>query len=259
MSQAPKAEIGQETAAPPKRASSTDIAKFLEWSREDQAGYVTTHMTNSRLSNEVRVFFARCLSDRKLGILLRNNMAQCLHNQEQKNPELWRVFMKCLNDQKEDRAWRIYCMQHLVSSAAYSNEAARQAMKKRLLREARSGEPDFAARAFSMLDEFQRAGYGKVEELDQLLLKNLQNPGIDPLRKITILGTMGSRGDRRAIEEIRRLAKTSSPAQRVAAATLGRIGDASDVALLEALEPEPGSLLEKAVQGALEKLRENGR
>jgi len=217
---------------------------------------VTESMKDVALPAEAVTFYARALADNRLDAVTRNNMAQALHNQTRKDPERWRGFLALLDDPKQDRGWRVFCLQHLTMSCAYTGEEGRRATKKRLLREARQGEPDFAARAVIMLDSFQRSSYGSVPELDDLIATNLENPKADDLMKISVLGVMGSRGDTRHLPTVRRLARTPGPAQRVAVATLGRIGDKSDIALLESLKPEPGSLLEAAIRGALKRLRE---
>lgn len=245
----------------PPRADETASDAKMRDSRTPQANplleSVTGSLSQSDLPKDIKAFYTSSLADPKISRLVRNNMAQALLNQNEKNPDLWRAFLSIIDDPTQDKEWRIFCMQHMANSAHHADNEGKQVIYQKLLEEVRNPDAEFASRALLMLDELERTGNApSVGQTDIFLREILSNPTANELSVSTALGLIGSRKDRRYLPEVRRLAREPRPEQRVAVATLGLIGERSDRDLLGQIKVEPGSLLERAVQGAIRRLSE---
>lgn len=241
------------------RADETASNAKMRDSRTPQADplleSVTASMSQPDLAQDMKALYIRSLSNRNISRLVRNNMAQALLNQSEKNPDLWKSFLSIIDDPTQDKEWRIFCMQHMANSAHHADNEAKQAIHQKLLEEVRNPDAEFSSRALLMLDELERTGNAPLAgQADAFVREILKNPTANELSVSTALGLIGSRKDRRYLPEARLLAREPRPEQRVAVATLGLIGEQSDVDLLRKIKAEPGSLLERAVQGAIHRL-----
>jgi hypothetical protein len=252
-----RAETGSAGTTVGDLLAMREFSRFFEWTKDQQVQAVTAAMKNPKLPEEVVDFFKTALRDHRLGRLVRNNMASALHNQEKKTPFLHEVFIASIDDKDDLTDWRLYSIQHLAFTYSYTAEP--HVVLRKLEDLADAGEEPYGTQAMVMLDDLEHSGQIRLAGINQAIERRLKDPGYDKAAKMSALTLVGRRGLRELVDTVRRYAAEQSEVQRTAIAALGRIGDKTDVPLLERLANDNNELLASSAKSALESIRQRTR
>ncbi len=219
----------------------------------EQVEMVNAAMSDPHLSKEVADFFVAALRDRRLGRLVRNNMAAALHNQADKRAFLHETFIASIDDADDIMDWRLYSIQHLAFTYPYTAEPQKVLQKLQDL--AHDGEEPLATQAMLMLDDLEHSGQIQSAGIRKAVERRLRDPNADTAARLAALNLIGRRGLDRYIDEVRVAASESSQVQRAAIAALGRIGNQSDLSLLNQLAMSSDPSIADAAKSAQRNIR----
>ena len=254
----PTASGAQPAATPAPLMPPKSLAGFYSWPEHKQVEAVTALMENVHLPRDVRNFFTAALMDNRLSSLVRNNMLNALENQDPINHDLWRTLAAIIDDPKQDKEWRLFAVQHL--GVVYADSSDRKSVESKLRGLFQGNDPEFSAQAMTTLDNL--GGDGLIAlgaDFDSALVRKIQSPASDVSARNAALALIGRRGVREQLPLVRGIARDpSSPLQRTAFATLGQIGDASDIPLIEPYLRSRDRTLREAAKGALARLKAKG-
>ena len=212
-------------------------------------------MDKPNLPPDTLRFFKASLHDQSLSELARNNMANVLMNQETRDPQLYREFIAIVDDPTQSDTWRDYAIQFLANNYAIASKP--RVVLDKLGSLTRHGREHLAQQAMTMLSTMEDENTIKLDKsYDRLLVENLASQAATPKMQIAALSLLGQRQAVEHLELIRQYAAKPSTVQRVALATLGQLGDATDLPLIESHLKSPDRLLRLAAKGALERLKQ---
>lgn len=217
---------------------------------------VTAVMGSAFLPPEVLALFAAGVRDKANGHLLRNNMASALLAQRHPDPGLEKTFWEEFCDEGNSRTWRDYALQFYARCAGFSRAPA--AIRDNLLSVVDGpGSGLYAGTAAMMLAyEWDRKELDLPDDFAGRVEKGLlASPSAD-LRAagLSVLGRVAAKESLPTVRAA--LAGDRVPlVRRAAVAVLGTMGEASDLALVEAELQGPDRLLAVAARAAAEKIR----
>ncbi|MBN1515714.1 HEAT repeat domain-containing protein [Candidatus Sumerlaeota bacterium] len=258
----PRPEPTHVPAPPPKTCRALDpslvppeFAGFLDWDSRKQAQAVTERMKNPDLDPATLSFFKAAIHDPELGLLVRNNMANALLNQERKDTQLYREFIDMCRDPEQSERWRAYCIQFLAGTRPYTDDKG--AVDRTLFGLARGDDP-LASQAQMMLATLEQRGQLRLDgEFATLQAAVLSNETATTGDRIAALSLLGQRKAAECRDIIRQYATKPCPERRVAIAALGQIADPEDKAIIQAVldDPEAGFLVKKAAETAIKNFK----
>jgi len=225
------------------------------WTESQRLDFVTNAQRDGRLPAELLAFFRAAIFDRKLGLVTRNNMANCLVGQEARDPTLAAVFKRLVEDPTEDVQWRDYALQFLATSIDWSS--APNAMAATIWDQAQHGPGTVSGTALLHLHYIDERGVRSLPSgYDDRLGTCLTDATVDLSTRMTAVGIIGQRGMRTQIHAIRMLVEQApEPAlRRTALATLGVLGDQTDLALVRRYTGDQDALIAAAAKGAERRL-----
>jgi hypothetical protein len=249
-------EIANSSEKPKKRPYvEPTIENFPRLTPGQQLDLVTKLMSNRNLSADILSFLKREVANKKLPELTRNNIANGLVYQREKDPELFKVFMNMASDKAESIKWRDYSLQFLGETLAFASDPA--TVQTRLLEVARSSEETLAGTAIIHLALNEAKGVIKLDEsFSDLLITRLADQRLPVAAKVSILGVIGKRKDKRQIEVVRLFAgqQKNDGLKRSAIAALGLIGEQSDIELIKPALKHKNRAVVLAAKGAIKRL-----
>lgn len=227
---------------------------FRNQSEDRQLAAVSELTTNVVLDERGIDVVLSLLRDRNLSVTVRNNLANVLLLQEQRDPRWSVIFAAMTQDPNETSLWQEYALQHLATTAQFSLHPDRIAND--LLNVARTGRGTLPGTALLHLDRLESGGLMRLgPDYQTLLATRLADPTTDLQVKMTIVGLIGRREEKALVSTIRGLATSPTPAlRRVAIAALGSIGESQDRALLAYAASDADPLVAAAAASASERL-----
>ncbi|HPS00955.1 MAG TPA: HEAT repeat domain-containing protein [Candidatus Sumerlaeota bacterium] len=227
---------------------------FKEWSETKRVLVVSELERDAHLSSEVIKFLKETLRDKDLSDLVRNNVANALLAQEPKDATLYRVFLDVVGDSSQSPTWRCYSIQFLAETLPYC--ANRVEVTKRLHDLTRDNDQTLASQAMMMLAYAADKGEVELEKsFDDRLIERLKAPNATDEMKMATLQLLGRRDMHQHVDLVREQVSKPSSYQRVAIASLGQLGDESDIARLEPLGRSHDNLVSAAAKSALARLK----
>ena len=188
---------------------------------------------------------------------LKNDTAAALLRQEPPVPGLTEALVEMYRDKDNDIVWRSYCVQYIGS--CYEREGAQSLVTNALWEATAEKQTPVAGTALLML-EYLSAHHEEVNRSRALELS--ENLAMDqqscPANRITALSLCGRMGSTNVLAETRRMAADEQDAvlRMVAIATVGYLGDETDVKALEDYAQEKDSRIKKSAAGAIKRLHE---
>ena len=248
----------EQAVSIPEQASREPVPEgiptgFFSLSEREQVGVVNAHLRESMVRRPLLEFFRKSLVDKRLGALIRNNMALVLRKHDALDTEAGRQFIRCIEDPDEEPKWRMYAIQLLADTYPWSDEP--EAVVSKLEEVFTSYEEPYAAQGMVMLAELERAGYREFKGLDDQIAQRLEQDSGTPATRASALALLGTRKAREHVDLVRQFAATDAPERRVAIASLGAIGDASDLAMLRAVaSADQAGLIGLVARKSIEKI-----
>jgi HEAT repeat protein len=231
---------------------------FGDWSQVDRLNAVTAQMENKNLPPAVLEFFKAEIFNRQHWDVTRNNMANALVWQEKPDRNLHKLFIQMLDDEQEDPVWRDYCLQFL--SECLSSSVDPDLITSKLQEYSQKSGTNMAGTATVHLAYQEGLGRVKLDAaFSEQLARQLQSPEVTDATKLSILGVAGKRKDQRLLPVVRDYAKqdANDSLKRTAIASLGLIGDPSDLELIRSGLKHRNQAVQMAAQAALERLAKN--
>jgi hypothetical protein len=227
---------------------------FVDWDLGKQVDRVTEDLMNPNLPTEVILLYRELLKDSRLGDLVRNNMAEALHNQDEKSPYLHEVLIAGIDNEDERLSWRVAAVQHLAKTYPYTAEPHKVLHKLEDLGD--TGKEPLGSQAMVMLDGLEQSGQIKAANINLAIRKRLEDPSYEMASRVSALTLVGRRGMKEEIDLVRRLAAKESTVQSAAIAALGKIGDRSDIPLIARFTNANNDLLASAAKSALKNIEQ---
>jgi HEAT repeats len=224
---------------------------FYTYSPERQLDFVTELESQYALPREVIIFLMAAVQNKKLNEVTRNNIANTLLNQNNREPSLCEIFIGMINDKLETNKWRDYAIQHL--GVSINNGHLQESAFLKLLEIASSETGGLRGTAMRQLNMIEKSGAVKLEDdYTDLLVTMAEGESEDLSCRMTAISLIGERRERKALKIIRKLAINSdSSLRRTAIATLGKIGDAGDDVIIQDALKDVDPMVRLAAVGAL--------
>ena len=190
---------------------------------------------------------------------LRNDALNTLETQTA-NPQAGLVteLLTAWNDTKDDATWRDFALQHLAVVHERAAPEERQQAETLLLTVAQDEASPSAGTALLSLERLGRRDAALGETTRKLAKETLAAGGSNTARRLTALCVCINAGDREILPLARQTVQETGAAARFRMAcvgALGELGDASDVATLEALTKDKDSRVRTAATTQLASLK----
>ncbi len=247
-------------AAPQKRPQSKFYVKpdkaplgyeeFYELNQMKRLNQVTESMKNKDLPKQIQSFYKAELFNRDHWDVTRNNMANALVWQENPDPNLHRLFIRMLEDKDEDPVWRDYCLQFL--SECLRSSSGPELVKSKIREYSLKTGTATVHLAYQESEGVLQLGHAFSKQLaDQL-----KNDEVTEATKVSILGVVEKRKDRKLQPLLREYAKQDENAnlKRTATASLGLIGDPEDEPLIRSGLTHRNRAVQMAAKAALKRI-----
>lgn len=260
---APSAAAGRPAApiaVAPAAPADDPLAGFAQWTQPRRMQVLAKLSEDPRLDERTIAFLGAELGDRSLDASSRNNIANVLIAQDAKDPALAQRLMAMVDDPAESLTWRDYALQHLVRTVPFSPDP--QAITAKLVAlsaKGATGEGTLPGTALLQLAQLQRTGAVTLgDDYAKAVATMATDPRVGLENRMSAVGLIGQCGLKAQAPTVRTLvAQAKEPALvRVALATLGLVGDASDVPLLEKYLTDPNQAVALAAKGALVHLKD---
>lgn len=229
-----------------------ELAAFPAAAPDAKLHMITELQGNSEVSPAVIKYLRLQMHDRRLEAVTRNNIANVLIGQHEKDPYLHREFIAMIDDVTEDEQWREYSVQHLARTLPFTAEPT--LVVRRLFELMRGGERGIPGTALLHLHRAEENGLLKLPDgYIPELLAMARSDATPAMTRLTAVSVLAERAETRALPLIRDLASRGTPAlRRIAIAALGPLGEANDVTILrQAAEEPPGSGIRESAIAAL--------
>lgn len=235
-----------------------NISEWNSWDDEKKQAFVTFCEHNRELTPEVISFFKQEVRNKSLGVVTRNNMANCLVGQEKSDGELAPVFEEMLLDETDNQQWRDYSLQFLAMSLPWSSDPSRYA--ETLWNQALSGKGTLSGTALLHLSYLSEQGVSPLPaEYNARIIECVKDSRIEISTRMTAISIVGREKIFEAADEVRKVAQLApEPAvKRAAIAALGELSQANDLALVRSHVEDPDPLIAAAAKSAEQKISKN--
>lgn len=201
------------------------FARYHELTHGDRLRIATDLMENKNLPKETIDFFRAEIFNRGQMDSTRNNMANAICWQRNKDPELHLLFIKMLEDQDETPVWRDYCIQFLTECYESSND---KSLIIETIKKYSKGKDSKAGTALLHL------ALNKQEIDSQQTLAQLEDPKTSIYTRAAILAVWGKTGETDQLPKIREYATQDKVASLKANAigALGLMGEEQDLVII---------------------------
>lgn len=245
--------MGQKLDPPP-----ATLRGFWEWTELQQERAVTSMRPDPSWNPETRDFLLYALKQRFLTPVTRNNIAAGLMRQKPQIPGLDRMFLGMAKDPNETPVWRDYALQFLTQTFDRATDPTEIVTALQVVL-ADSHGPE-AGTAATHLANLAESGRWKPDDyFDQQLMSVVQDPTRHEASRSSVLAILGQRGYAPVLAEARQLATSAElpGIRRAAVGVVGYRGDASDVALLQALTTDAEPSVRLVATQALKSLEKS--
>jgi hypothetical protein len=231
---------------------------FSTWNTGQRLKAINAIMSSPELDLDVLAFLQEKLGDKKLVESIRNNIANALIFQDRHDSQLATRFLRMVDDTSESMTWRDYALQHASRAVLFSDQP--QPVMDRLLALMEKGEGTLPGTAILQLNTLDRDGVLRdaSKRIDRGILAMVGDERADVGNRMSAISAMGIRGMVDHVQLVRDLVRTTGDGslKRVALATLGQIGSAPDVALIQRYVDDTNILVALAARGALTRVQE---
>ena len=231
---------------------------FATWNTGQRLKAINAIMSSPELDLDVLAFLQEKLGDKKLVESIRNNIANALIFQDRHDSQLATRFLRMVDDTSESMTWRDYALQHASRAVLFSDQP--QPVMDRLLALMDKGEGTLPGTAILQLNTLDRDGVLRdaSKRIDLGILAMVGNERADVGNRMSAISAMGIRGMVDHVQMVRDLVRITDDGsiKRVALATLGQIGSAPDVALIQRYVDDTNILVALAARGALTRVQE---
>lgn len=251
----PAGMSGAPTKYTPAVPESERLQDFHDLSPAEQLDLATGLMRNHDLSAQDTEFIKSELCNRSLDNVIRNNLANALIGQNNPDPDLHHVFLPMIDDPTESPVWRDYSLQFLSSTLAFTSQP--ELVIEKLKEVANHGRGNIQGTALVHLFLHERKGRIQLEDkFAQVVSQSLEAEDVSEATKLSLLAIIAERNDRQHLAQVRKYARQNESAalKRVAIAALGRIGDRTDLFLIEEGLQHKNRSVQKAAKSAKQKL-----
>ena len=166
--------LSSETVTARSGASISDFEDFLWWRKSRQIEALALLSGDPDLPEGWVNYLEGLLSNKRLGRLVRNNIADILHDQETKRADQYLIYLNCLDDREEDPDWQMYCIQHMARSLSYCENP--DVVLERLENLAIDVSSPLSRQAVMMLDVLGHDGYRHGVDIEKLITEVLDSP-----------------------------------------------------------------------------------
>jgi hypothetical protein len=227
---------------------------FHRWSDDQRLQAINALATQPELDSDVVAFLKHSLGDANLAAHVRNEIANRLLSLAQPDPAVAEILVAAVNDANQPGMWRDYALQHAARAINLHRDPS---VVLALLREKASGADAMAGTALVNLETVEAAHPEVSVDIARLAAGLAGNAQAALPTRITALAMIGSRGMREQADVVRAIAASGGePALvRVALATLGLIGEANDLPLVERHLTDANRGIVLAAEGAATRLR----
>lgn len=251
----PAGKSGEPVVYRRQETPGTLFTGFHEWSRRQQETFATELMARKDLDPEEIAFIRSELRNKDLTDLTRNNLANAVLSQDQRDPELYRLFLAMIDDPEQSDVWRDYSLQFLSRTLRFSSD--RDVIVSKLKDVARHGRGYVQGTAVVHLAMHEADGRLQLgEEFSGQVARTLKDETVDLSTKTSLLGVIGQRKDKANLELVREFAAKagSDDLKRTAIASLGLMGDESDLPVVKKALDHKNRAVKLAARGALKRL-----
>lgn len=252
----PAGEVGDVVKYIPHRTSVERLKDFHGMSPSEQGTLATTLMRDRNLSGDEVEFLKAELANHTLDPVTRNNIANALTMQNNPDPELHRVFLAMVDDPTESAVWRDYSLQFLSTTLPFSNEP--DVVINKLKQVAEIGRGDIQGTAAVHLAMHEQEGLLELDDTFSVqAVRALHDESVSEATKTSLLAIIGQREDTANLGLVRTFAKQNDKAtlKRTAVASLGLIGEAEDLPLVQAALIHKNRAVQLAAKGAEKRLQ----
>ncbi len=212
----------------------TALTGFWTMPESQQVAVVTAMEGDAAWSPAVRAFLRVAIQDRSLAPITRNNIANGLLHQQPVDTTLDRLFAQMAADPLEGPVWRDYAVQFL--SQAFDSAPDQQRVEAELLGFLAHGvgsQPATAALHLHQLEHADKIHLGV--DFTAQVVAIAGNPAQPDMNRVTALALLAERQVPEGLTLARQAMANPAPGlRRVGAGSLGLLGTAEDVALLDA-------------------------
>jgi hypothetical protein len=243
------------SAAAPMPETPQQAASWDRWTEAQRLDFVTRCQRDPRLPPELLAFFKRAIHDKALRPVTRNNMANCLVDQDVKDPALAGMFREMALDRGENEVWRDYSLQFMAASIDWA--ADRSAIASTVWDMARQESGSIAGTAIIHLHYIAERGVAALPIGYEAKVAALVTDGNAHIAtRMTAIGIIGQERLSGCAPALRHVVESAQePAlRRTALASLGLLGNADDLPLVRRFTHDSDALVAKAAQGAARRL-----
>ncbi len=212
----------------------TALTGFWTMPASQQVAVVTAMEGDAAWSPSVRAFLRLAIQDRSLAPITRNNIANGLLHQQPVDTTLDRLFAQMAADPLEGPVWRDYAVQFL--SQAFDSAPDQRRVEAELmgfLAQGVGSQPATAALHLHQLEQADKLHLGPAFNVQVVAMAS--NPAQPEMNRVTALALLAERRVPDGLTLARQAMIDAAPGlRRVGAGSLGLLGTAEDVALLDA-------------------------
>jgi len=193
--------------------------------------------------------------DRKLNLAFRNDVLLLLERQEQKPEWLGPELVRMWKDKEEHETWRDYCLQHMELAYDYATNRDEIAS---VLKEVALGGGRISGTALLSLERLGKRYPALGETAKAIARDTVLAEKLDAEAAVTAMQVAREAEDTTVLDTARRLAADKGALVRLrmsSIGTLGELGAAADLALLERLAADPEKRVSRVAKYNLDRLR----
>ena len=189
---------------------------------------------------------------------LKNEVVNCLKNQERNPEELIRQLVVLFQDESQGEVWRDYCVQHLGTLFKAAEGADRDATHKLLFQATELRQSSIPGTALIAIANNSGTTEISVRQVTDKAVTMAGDSAYGEAARITALQICAKFNDPRVLSPAREIAfgKYGIPLRVSAIAALGAMGDGSDVTRLKPLAQSTDIRLRTAAAAAVKKLND---
>ncbi|NQZ67208.1 MAG: HEAT repeat domain-containing protein [Lentisphaeria bacterium] len=235
------------------------FAKFDSLEQSKRFDFIKENLRNYNLTDVEYNWLKKQIKDKGLYIVTRNDMCSMLVNQKKKDPDLYLTFIDFYEDKSESPKWRDYAVQFIGQSLPLTeNDNDKEGIYQVLLDIAKYDTTLIPGTAMLQLAQQESHGNIKLDKrYDQLMDWYLSSDKTKESIKISLIGIIAKRKTKKHLPMLREIIKTSERIgmRRASIATIGLIGDKSDIELIKPYLQDENKLVVMAAKAATVRLK----
>ena len=235
-----------------------EFVDFRKKTEDEQLDIVNSFSNRRNLDKKNIDYLKLELTNRNLDVVTRNNIANALVAQQNPDPELYKLFISFYEDPNEDIVWRDYAIQFLSETLTFA--ADQQVVKDKLNEVALNDKTSISATAMLHIKLHFLSGRMNIDPKIMSSITDISEDKDMPLtNRITTTALIGSLKKKEDLPLLRKLIGESSieaSILRTSIASIGLMGDESDIELLNPFLKHKNGAVVKATTAALNRLKD---